>query len=155
PCDTTPALSPGQPEPGNWGCRYVSALPDRKSRREQERPADHGVRPPCVNTAAPTRHRRRKDRHVHVRAGQRLRCDRAPRLVGSAAAARLAPSRPAPPPWTPELVERGKAARQPRRARVLVRRPRAWALWAGVPSREMPAREARPESPVRSAAHWP
>src|SRR6266566_1315106 len=95
PCDTTPALSPGQPEPGNWGCRYVSALSDRKSRREQVRPADHSVRPPCVNTTAPTRHRPRKDRHVHVRAGRGLHCDRALRLVGWAA--RLAPSRPAPP----------------------------------------------------------
>src|SRR5262249_48156721 len=124
PCDTTPALSPGQPEPGNSGCPYVSVLPDRKSRPEQMRPADHSVRPPCVNTAAPTRHRPRKDRYVHARADQRLRCNPAPRLVGPAAA-RLAPSRPAPPPWTPELVERGKVARQPRRARVLVRRPQA------------------------------
>jgi hypothetical protein len=69
PCDTTPALSPGQPEPGNWGRRDLSALPDRKSRRVRVQPVDHRVRLPCVKTLAPTRHRHRRERHVHVRAG--------------------------------------------------------------------------------------
>ncbi len=57
PGDTTPALWPGQRETGNWGCRSVSTLSDRKSHREQMRPPDHRVRPPCLKTPAPTRDR--------------------------------------------------------------------------------------------------
>ena len=39
-CDITPSLSTGQPEPGNWGCRHVSALPDCKSSREEVPPTE-------------------------------------------------------------------------------------------------------------------
>lgn len=78
PCDTTPALSPGQHEPGNSARQDLSALPDRKSCRVQVRPARHRVRLPCVKTLAPMRHRHRRERHVHVRAGRRFRYDRVP-----------------------------------------------------------------------------
>src|SRR5262249_34811464 len=61
PCDTTPAPSTGQPEPGNWGCRHVSALPDCKSSREEVPPTDRRSAA-LSQSPASTPHRHRKDR---------------------------------------------------------------------------------------------